>query len=221
MLPPTSADVYYTNDTVHVVRWHPQDFPLTLLVDADFGETNLEALQQAVFSWNSSLDSEVFVLAERRVSWTSSEIYAPDSGTIIVLRGDIPDDSPMRIKQGQANLTWNERTGHLANVYVFLDIAVPDRDAMLVLKHELGHALGLRHDDWRGSVMYRDAVGSGGRIMPDDLNFVRWEMTNNQFNVAAPGAAMESNSAGVPSLLARQCVPQGMGFDYSALRYDF
>lgn len=185
-MPPSAGGVYYTDETSQVVRWYPQDFPLTLVVDEDFGETNLEALQQAVFAWNNRLDSEVFALSAHRVSWTSSEIYAPDPSTVIVLRGDIPDDHPTMIKQGQANLIWHELTGRMTHAYVFLDVAVPDRDAMVVLKHELGHVLGLRHDTWRGSIMFRDAVASGGRIMPDDLTFVRWEMTNDQTSSTLP-----------------------------------
>lgn len=178
-LPPIQGGVYFTAETSAVVRWHPTDFPLTLVVDEQFDEMYFEALQQAVFAWNDKLDAQVFVISAHRVSRDSSEMDALDSGTVLVLQGDIPNEDSTLFRQGQAFLDYSQRTGRLRSARIVLDVAVSRADAMLVFKHELGHTLGLQHDGEIESIMYWHATASDGRIMLDDLNFVRWEMTND------------------------------------------
>jgi predicted Zn-dependent protease len=64
----------------------------------------------------------------------------------------------------------------MTQAVITIDVATPTEDSVVVLVHELGHALGLEHDTYQGSVMYSSASDSGGRILADDRRFVLWQM---------------------------------------------
>lgn len=178
-LPPTqfSNGVYHNEG--NVVRWYPEDFPLEILVDQDIDPKRTAPLQEAVLWWNEEVGASVFTIT-REVSFFSREVSNPSQATIFVADADIPDFTPGRTTQGYARLFWN---GHrMKNVYILIDYAVPNSQAKSVFAHELGHALGLAHDESNVSLMYRSSVNSQERIQDDDIAFVRWEMQRGNSN---------------------------------------
>lgn len=183
-VPPTTGGVLSHSQCS--LRWQAQSFPLEVVVDRRFSSEQQDALQEAILDWNEAVGSDVFTL-QREIDWWDSEIQNPHTNTIYVLLADIPDDPPSVI-QGLSIV--HDDSCYIDRALVFFDVAVPDGDAMLVFMHELGHTLGLAHDpDWQPSIMYPYANTSGGRILMDDINFVRWETTHDyQGNSSLPAS---------------------------------
>lgn len=172
-LPPTQFNNGVYRDKGRVVRWYPEDFPLEILVDAELQPTRVEALQEAVMWWNDVVGAEVFTIT-REISFYGREASHPPQGTLIVTEADLPELTPGLITQGYARLFW--RGPKMRYVYVLIDWIVPTTQAKTVFAHELGHSLGLTHDESDRSLMFHASVNSQECILEDDIAFVRWEM---------------------------------------------
>jgi len=173
-IPPTTGGVLHYHGCP--AYWQPSDFPLPLVVDRRLSPERQDALQQAVLEWNEATGAQVFTVV-REIDWYDSELLHPRDGTVYVLQSDLVDNDFPNVTQGLAVL--HNPNCYIENVLVFIDVAVPNEDARLVWKHELGHSLGLAHDHWQPSIMWRFATASGDRIMENDLNYIRWEMTRD------------------------------------------
>lgn len=188
-VPPTTGGVFH-ND-VCAARWQSSDFPLHIAVDRRLSPERQDALQEAVLEWNEAAGATVFTI-DRFIDWYDREYMHRAQGWIYILVGDLPDiieHGVVNHLQGFCDLDWHTPDCTDRNALITLDVAVPNADAMLVFKHELGHALGLEHDNWQPSIMWPYARESGNRILPDDLNFVHWEMTHgNQANPTVPSS---------------------------------
>ena len=173
---PTTGGVLHHNSCP--LTWEPQDFPLSVVVDTRLSGNQQAALIESVQAWNIAVGANVFTIT-REVEWFSTELLSPQTQTVYVLLSDLSNAG--YLVQGLASL--EAQDCHIQYVRVFIDLDVPDSDASLVLIHELGHSLGLSHDRWQPSIMWQYANSSGGRIMPDDVNFIQWELTHgNQRN---------------------------------------
>lgn len=182
-MPPTTGGVFHHGSCP--VYWRPQDFPLHVVADRRLTTVRRAALEEAIVRWNVAAGAEVFSL-DREIDWFDLELLDPEQGTVYVLVMDLPDNPTTgSITQGWASLSYDGC--RIIHVLTFLDVAVPDQDAMLVFEHELGHSLGLAHDDNESSIMWYYANSSGGQIMADDLFYIRWELTHgNPRNPSLP-----------------------------------
>lgn len=167
-MPPVSGGVFH-HDTC-VAAWQSNDFPLEVVVDRRLPPEAQVGLQAAISIWNDAAGSPVFTIT-REIDWWDRELLDPHEGTIYVMYMDLP--SPLL---GLCSLEWPDCRNHYA--IVTFDVAAPFWGATLIFEHELGHALGLTHDDWQPSIMWPYALESGGRILHEDLRYVQWEMTH-------------------------------------------
>lgn len=173
-MPPTAGGVLHSHGCP--AYWQPSDFPLSLVVDRQLSPERQNALQQAVLEWNRAVGAQVFTI-DREIDWYDNELLHPIDSTVYAMQSDLPDSSLPEQTLGLCIL--QSPYCHIEHARIFIDVATNDDDARLVWKHELGHALGLSHDPWQPSIMWRYATTSGDRIMENDLNYIRWEMTRD------------------------------------------
>jgi hypothetical protein len=154
-------------------RWYPEDFPLNVVISPSLNTQTQEILLDCMNIWNAMIGTEVFVPTEV-VGINDPEWWSRRDRTIYIHVDDLSDEGWL----GVTNSTIN--SGHFENALIQLDSHVnDDTDIYLVLLHELGHSLGLAHDDYRPSIMYEFAASSGGRILPVDRYWVIYQMTES------------------------------------------
>jgi len=127
----TTVDSYDCDEGEDLV-WDRDEIPLSVSADGLIGET-----QTAIDLINSQVGCDILEFAE-----------ASRIGTDVT----IISDSPMSPGTGRGGATWHVRgsDGMRARVELYAPGALAER----VIVHELGHVLGLAHDEHTGSIMY-------------------------------------------------------------------
>lgn len=167
-----------SNDHPTELHWYPEDFPLEVVADKRIPPTQQFALQEAITEWNEAVGFTAFTLS-REIDWWNPELSARLRGTVYVQRYDISDLDFSNEVQGIAILDLVDT--QIRSVAIFLDVDVSEENVTLVLKHELGHSLGLVHDFNPASVMYPQESPQGGYILSSHVIFARWE-ADTQFS---------------------------------------
>lgn len=74
---------------------------------------------------------------------------------------------------GTAEVKWNEKTGQIlsARVCIKNDLQTPDLET--AMRHEIGHALGLDHDDKSDSVMHPETDHRSKKFTDRDVKLLR------------------------------------------------
>jgi predicted Zn-dependent protease len=146
----------YTNcEQTLPLKWSKSQLPLTYYIDFDrHHKVYVESVTGAAKSWNQEIGVEVFKRVEKRedakvvVKWGS---VSGNAGGHTSHRGD--DSGPKSAEVVLVDAS---------------DVRAVYRFAM----HELGHVLGLAHDDFESSVMYAVAPDQTGPylkfILPSD-----------------------------------------------------
>jgi len=134
-----------------IAQWDPKRLPFTLIVEETLDGRRpqiREALRWAVSWWNKALDFEVFVpIGSVGLGDTIPVMTMDREGRALALTRHTTNDAGEILS---------------AAVYVDLDLSakVNRTELRRGLAHELGHLLGLAHDDVTDSVMYSKATGS-------------------------------------------------------------
>lgn len=139
----------------------PQRFPLTyavLLVHGTDAQAAHSDIDSAARDWNHQIGFEAFVHTENL-----------PSADVFILYGTYID--PKAREAGSAKHARGGRGTH-----AFVEVMTPATRHLgyLVTFHELGHALGLAHDDYPDSSMYAEIVGDGAtRVSDADRELLR------------------------------------------------
>lgn len=117
--------------------------PVRILVDSGLSESYQQATLDAVWAWNQLLGFEAL-----SVEYTEDrdEVDDPIRGTISVAERELGVNEHQVRLFGSARNTYSSR-GRIRRARISLDPGIPDYAQLPVMLHEIGHALGLRHDD--------------------------------------------------------------------------
>jgi hypothetical protein len=132
------------------LKWSKADLPLTYYID--FDETHkvyVESVTTAALAWNREIGAEVFKRAEDK-----------SKAKVLVQWGSVRDNA------GGSTQHTGDDSGPKQAVVTLVD-ASDVRAVHRYAMHELGHVLGLAHDDFKSSVMYPIAPG-----MTEEMTFI-------------------------------------------------
>ena len=151
--------------------WSALDFPIRVLIDSEMDPQFAVAAQEAVSTWNKSVDRDVFVVSVHNMMDPAPSLC----GWVALQHHDIHVGGRYPGWDAFHKGTPHRGSERACNGLVVLDDEVPLDWARPIFAHELGHALMLAHDGDRGSLMYpvlRGTVRSVS-IQPADIRRIQ------------------------------------------------
>lgn len=156
--PPQTACGFVMNTKTHRVSWGSR-VPVLMYADSSVPEQFYPAIQRAMGRWNQSLGREVIKLVGGLGAYPEER---QDGVSVIYFRSNWSGSEQMKRKQAITTIHW-------AGSLIFeADLAVNTRhfqysvesqptpsevDFESLMVHEIGHVLGLDHDDSQVTVM--------------------------------------------------------------------
>lgn len=139
--------------------WRPGDLPLLVALDPSAQKRWSAPLERSVQWWREQTGYDLFVVAlpgisdarSSRVWLSTTDEYEPLHGTSFLT---LPD---CRIVQSEIRLPTAANS-------IYDDS---------IVRHELGHALGLAHDDYAASIMHLKATLRAQRVTAGDVELIR------------------------------------------------
>lgn len=148
------------------IYWERDDFPLWVVIDDQLPLEHVAATLVAIDSWNTAVGAEVFKPVVRDHSLPAPRTYGYVSVSMKELGTNSNNGNRLL---GLARAVLHRGTSHMQASEVWFDLDVSEELLLLVMVHELGHALTLEHDNDCTSVMHPTVVNCG------DIPFIRPE----------------------------------------------
>ena len=151
---------FFHNKCGKTLRWKPNAFPLTVYVDPNLSVEQYYWTKLAMEEWNERIGKEVFTFP--------TEAYTRSQEVVYITSGSVERDY-----LGTTTLSTQESL-ELRHAVVKLRPSLHPAVGALTLVHELGHALGLKHNMRnQRSVMWPSIGLDGQTITEEDLRGAR------------------------------------------------
>lgn len=151
--------------------WTGDDFPLWLLIDDQLPPMHAQATIEAALLWNAEVGDQVF----EPLLYDFSRSAPNDHGLVVVSMRELGQTDRDTRRLGMARAVTREGTHHMRASQVWFDTDLDDSVLLVVMLHELGHALTLDHDNDCGSIMHPTVVSCEGSVQmtPEDIHRIR------------------------------------------------
>lgn len=170
-LPPPRNGGMLVSQSGAAYHWSPDSFPIPVFIDSSL---SLKAYQEVVDScnvWNAAVRGQVF----------NCGVPDEDAALVHVSMGQLGINASGNPVSGRAVFvlhTDDEGNDHGQILFasVYLDLEAEVSKYRQILSHELGHVLGLDHDNDKESLMYPSVIDTSWTIQPEDIRAVRAQM---------------------------------------------
>lgn len=154
------------------ITWSSASLPIPVVVSSSFDQFETMTILQGIEYWNRLVGQQIFYPA---LGPSNEPEFG--SGEIVITRHDLPVSCKRQILglttwrmdhssiEGQTNIT-------TAHVELYSE-HVHDKSYLRTVVHELGHTLGLRHDEDTYSVMYPSILDGEWYVEQEDLEIIR------------------------------------------------
>ncbi len=162
---PDESGGLFVNSSGYQYHWRQEQFAIKVLVNSEIGEEIYAgSLTSAVNEWNEQMGGEpIFSLAR-----FDKETHRYKCGEIYVEIKDV--QTQKYIKENHTGFAIGNTLydGTFCTSYIALDLGLNVDYYQQVFMHELGHALGLTHDENnKNSVMYPTSISQN--VCMDDI----------------------------------------------------
>lgn len=133
------------------LHWSKKDVPIVFAYTIPF---YMVILQKVIAEINVFCGKEI--INPTLVSLSDGNSF--QMNTTINVLVDLDTTLPKHVG-GQTKLNWDKRTGELLAAYINLPEQMVNTSPYVIIAHEVGHSLGLDHDDKSESMMHEKVSG--------------------------------------------------------------
>lgn len=153
--------------------WDQQLFPLAIQVDIDIKEAYRLQIQDAINTWNVQVGFNILEYQTFNVEdvIVEGEIREPGFGHVYLYATELGHSQTNEPLLGLARRFFDGTS--VSGGVIWLDEDLLPEQVFGTTLHEIGHILGLGHDDQIISIMYYHPLESTGDILPEDIAYVQ------------------------------------------------
>jgi hypothetical protein len=160
------------------LKWRKGRLPVAIYIDGDLPAL-LDEVTLAVREFNAAIGVRVFQFPVAAIPEMAQTFYERKSRQFLRSACLIRAENNGLRYHGDTNIDFDNRTGEIFSAIVSVPLDVSEWTPAII-RHELGHALGLDHDDGDSSVLMHPHVSApGAKLSTRDVRLLRDAYVSN------------------------------------------
>lgn len=156
-------------DRLVSLRWPPGAFPLTIWTPEETPEKVRNAFGKAAKILGDAAGRLLFMpLQDMPTGYSAGRPFRGHAEL-----SAHPSAGEMQRDHGVTDIDYDRRDGYIISCCVSVPAPVADEDYYPIMLHELGHVLGLDHDEQRESIMFPSLQGRPQALTEGDRKLLR------------------------------------------------